>query len=104
MEWAPTGWDRMATRGASRPPGIDWLCISPKAGTDIVQTRGNELKIVWPQDLPVEMMEKWDFDHFLVQPMDCEDGDEAIEQSIVLVMERPRWRLSLQNHKILGLR
>ena len=84
--------------------GIDWLCISPKAGTDVVQRSGDELKLVWPQTgvEPAEL-EGWDFRNFLVQPMDCEDRKEATDAAIRLVMERPRWRLSLQTHKLIGL-
>jgi len=84
--------------------GIDWLCISPKAGNEVVQRRGNELKLVWPQ-LGIEPaeLEDWDFEHFLVQPMDCVSPDEALEAAIALAMERPRWRLSLQAHKVVGL-
>jgi 7-carboxy-7-deazaguanine synthase len=85
-------------------PGIDWLCISPKAGTQVVQRSGNELKLVWPQDGvdPAEL-EVWDFEHFLVQPMDCATREAALEAAIGLAMERPRWRLSLQAHKVIGL-
>jgi 7-carboxy-7-deazaguanine synthase (Cx14CxxC type) len=84
--------------------GIDWLCISPKAGTDVVQREGDELKLVWPQDgVDPAQLEQWGFSHFLVQPMDCADADRAREAAIRLVLERPRWRLSLQNHKLLGL-
>ena len=85
--------------------GIDWLCISPKAGTDVVQRSGDELKLVWPQAGidPVEL-ESWDFGHFLMQPMDCADGKAAMDAAIALCMERPKWRLSLQAHKVLGLR
>jgi 7-carboxy-7-deazaguanine synthase len=84
--------------------GIDWLCISPKAGTEVVQRRGDELKLVWPQEgmEPAEL-EGWAFDHFLVQPMDCEQRAEAVEAAIRLAMERPRWRLTLQSHKLVGL-
>ena len=84
--------------------GVDWLCVSPKAGTEVVQRRGDELKLVWPQEGidPVEL-EQWDFAHFLVQPMDCADPATAVEAAIALAMERPRWRLSLQAHKIVGL-
>ena len=84
--------------------GIDWICVSPKAGTDVVQRRGNELKLVWPQEGvdPAEL-ERWDFDHFLVQPMDCEEREASVEAAIQLAMERPRWRLSLQAHKVVGL-
>jgi 7-carboxy-7-deazaguanine synthase (Cx14CxxC type) len=85
-------------------PGIDWLCISPKAGTDVVQRAGDELKLVWPQPgiEPAEL-ESWDFKHFLVQPMDCEARQAAMDAAIALAMERPQWRLSLQVHKVVGL-
>jgi len=85
-------------------PGIDWICVSPKAGTDVVQRRGDELKLVWPQEGidPVEL-EQWEFDNFFVQPMDCEAREEAIQAAIALAMERPKWRLSLQAHKVVGL-
>jgi 7-carboxy-7-deazaguanine synthase len=84
--------------------GIDWLCISPKAGTEVVQRSGNELKLVWPQKgVDPEAFESWDFDHFLIQPMDCDDREQALDASIRLVMARPVWRLSLQTHKLIGL-
>jgi 7-carboxy-7-deazaguanine synthase len=84
--------------------GIDWLCVSPKAGTDVVQRSGDELKLVWPQQgiEPAEL-EQWDFRNFLVQPMDCEAREAALDAAIRLVMERPQWRLSLQAHKLIGL-
>ena len=86
-------------------PGLDWLCVSPKAGTDVVQRRGNELKLVWPQEgIDPAELEQWSFEHFLVQPMDCEARAEALEAAIELTMERPLWRLSLQMHKVVGLR
>ena len=85
-------------------PGLDWICVSPKAGTNVVQREGNELKLVWPQeDIDPAQLEGWAFDHFLVQPMDCERREEAVEAAIGLAMERPKWRLSLQTHKLLGL-
>ena len=85
-------------------PGIDWLCISPKSGTRVVQRQGDELKLVWPQAGidPVEL-EGWDFEHFLVQPMDCADRQAAMKAAIALAMARPKWRLSLQAHKVAGL-
>lgn len=84
--------------------GLDWLCISPKAGTDVVQRSGDELKLVWPQaGIDPAALEDWDFRHFLVQPMDCAERSAAIEAAIRLAMERPRWRLSLQAHKLVGL-
>ena len=84
--------------------GIDWLCVSPKAGTDVVQRAGDELKLVWPQDgIDPQSLEGWDFRNFLIQPMDCEDRKQAMDASIRLVMQRPLWRLSLQAHKLIGL-
>jgi 7-carboxy-7-deazaguanine synthase len=84
--------------------GIDWLCISPKAGTEVVQRSGDELKLVWPQEgVDVAALERWDFSNFLLQPMDCEAREEALSAAIRLVMERPRWRLSLQTHKLIGM-
>ena len=83
---------------------VDWICVSPKAGTTVVQRTGDELKLVWPQDCidPAEL-ERWDFAHFLVQPMDCDRREEAIQAAIALAMDRPKWRLTLQAHKVVGL-
>lgn len=84
--------------------GIDWICVSPKAGTEIVQRAGDELKLVWPQEgIDPAELESWDFDHFLVQPMDCADRRSAVEAAIQFAMARPKWRLSLQAHKLVGL-
>ena len=85
-------------------PGIDWICVSPKAGTDVVQRSGDELKLVWPQQgIDPAELEGWEFDHFLVQPMDCDEREAAIEAAIQLAMERPQWRLTLQAQKLVGL-
>ena len=85
-------------------PGIDWLCVSPKAGTEVAQRSGDELKLVWPQQgIDPAELESWDFEHFLVQPMDCAEREAAMDAAIGLAMERPRWRLSLQAHKVVGL-
>ncbi|MFZ1565934.1 7-carboxy-7-deazaguanine synthase [Sphingorhabdus sp.] len=88
-------------------PGIDWVCISPKAGSDVIQHSGNELKLVWPQHrLDPLAMESWQFDHFLIQPMDrgsVESNQQCREEAIAFVSANPKWRLSLQNHKLLGL-
>jgi 7-carboxy-7-deazaguanine synthase len=85
-------------------PGIDWICVSPKAGTNVVQRSGDELKLVWPQQgIDPAKLEAWAFDHFLVQPMDCVERPEAIDAAISLAMARPKWRLSLQAHKVVGL-
>ena len=84
--------------------GIDWICVSPKAGTEVVQRSGNELKLVWPQKgIDPAELEGWGFEHFLVQPMDCERRDEAMDAAVKLAMARPKWRLSLQAHKVIGL-
>jgi len=84
--------------------GLDWICVSPKGGTEVVQRTGDELKLVWPQSgLDPAELESWDFDHFLVQPMDCADDEAAVDAAIRLAMERPKWRLSLQSHKLVGL-
>ena len=85
--------------------GVDWICVSPKAGTKVVQHKGDELKMVWPQPvLDIDAIESWDFDHWLVQPMDGTNARQSHEAAIAFVMDRPRWRLSLQTHKLLGLR
>ena len=85
-------------------PGLDWLCISPKAGSEVVQRSGDELKLVWPQEgIDPAELESWDFAHFLVQPMDCAEREAAMEAAIALAMERPKWRLTLQAHKAVGL-
>ena len=84
--------------------GIDWICVSPKSGTEVVQRSGNELKLVWPQDgIDPAELEGWAFEHFLVQPMDCDRRHEAVEAAVELAMKRPKWRLSLQTHKVVGL-
>lgn len=86
-------------------PGVDWVCISPKAGSETVQRAGNELKLVWPQPgSDVAAMEGWNFEHLLIQPLDDAHAAANQEAAMALVMERPRWRLSLQTHKLLGLR
>jgi 7-carboxy-7-deazaguanine synthase (Cx14CxxC type) len=86
------------------PEGIDWICVSPKAGTEIVQRSGAELKLVWPQPIDPHAMEGWDFDHFLLQPMDGPGLAEARAAAITFVLENPRWRLSTQTHKVVGIR
>jgi len=86
------------------PAGIDWICVSPKAGTEVVQRSGDELKLVWPQPgIDPAALAGWDFRHFLIQPMDCPDAEAARAAAIAFVMDNPRWRLSLQTHKLLGL-
>jgi 7-carboxy-7-deazaguanine synthase (Cx14CxxC type) len=87
------------------PPGIDWICVSPKAGTEVVLRRGNELKLVWPQTgIDPRELEDWDFDHFLIQPMDGPNLSSARDTAIGFILEHPRWRLSTQTHKVVGIR
>ncbi|MEG8015507.1 7-carboxy-7-deazaguanine synthase [Sphingomonas sp. 22R3R2A-7] len=86
-------------------PGIDWVCISPKAGSIVVQRSGDELKLVWPQPgTDIADVERWDFANLLLQPLDDPQADANRDACVALVMERPQWRLSLQTHKMLGLR
>ena len=86
-------------------PRVDWVCVSPKAGSEVVQRSGDELKLVWPQaGIDPAALEGWDFRHHLVQPLDDAAADANRDAAMALVMDRPRWRLSLQTHKLLGLR
>jgi 7-carboxy-7-deazaguanine synthase len=85
--------------------GLDWICVSPKAGTVIKQRSGNELKLVYPQrGITPQELERLDFDHFFVQPMDGPDVKQNTELAARYCLEHPRWRLSLQTHKMLGIR
>ena len=87
------------------PSGLDWICVSPKAGTSLVQRTGDELKVVYPQPLlDPASFERLDFDHFFVQPMDGPDIEQNTELAARYCLEHPRWRLSLQTHKVLGIR
>ncbi len=90
------------------PRTIDWICISPKAHSETIQRSGDELKLVWPQDdSDWQEMEGWNFSNLLIQPKDAIADPAAsqahLEQAIAFVQAHPKWRLSLQNHKILGL-
>lgn len=86
------------------PAGIDWICVSPKSTAELVLTRGNELKLVYPQpDAPPEQFEALDFDFFFLQPMDGPERDRNTERALRYCLEHPRWRLSLQTHKTLGI-
>jgi len=87
------------------PAGIDWICVSPKAGTELVLRRGDELKLVFPQPgIDPESLEHLDFRHFFIQPMDGPAVAENLRRSIEFCRARPRWRLSLQTHKLIGIR
>jgi 7-carboxy-7-deazaguanine synthase len=87
------------------PKSLDWVCVSPKAGAPLVQTTGNELKLVFPQDnAPPEKFEQLDFRHFFLQPMDGAETAQNTERAIEYCLKHPRWRLSIQTHKLVGLR
>lgn len=86
------------------PRAIDWICVSPKAGAELVQKEGNELKLVYPQDgIDPAELDRLAFAHFLLQPMDCESHDEAAQAAFNYCLEHPKWRLGLQSHKLLGI-
>jgi 7-carboxy-7-deazaguanine synthase len=86
------------------PPGIDWVCVSPKAGAPLAQTRGNELKLVYPQEgAEPERFQALAFEHFLLQPMWGERTSENMRTAARYCMEHPRWRLSVQTHKWIGI-
>ncbi|MEE9317840.1 MAG: 7-carboxy-7-deazaguanine synthase [Rhodospirillales bacterium] len=93
------------TNGTLPPPrGLDWVTVSPKAGTDLVARRGDELKLVYPQSgADPETFEGLDFRHFLLQPMDGEALADNTRRAMEYCLRHPRWRLSLQTHKIIGI-
>jgi 7-carboxy-7-deazaguanine synthase (Cx14CxxC type) len=87
------------------PAGIDWLCVSPKSGAPLNQTQGTELKLVFPQ--PEAMPDKFedlDFQYFYLQAMDGPDQARNIALATQYCMDHPKWRLSLQTHKLIGIR
>ncbi len=86
------------------PRGIDWICVSPKAGTEIVVRGGQELKLVWPQaGLDPTDFEAWDFERFFLQPQDGPDLARNTRLALDYCLAHPRWNLSIQLHKILGI-
>lgn len=87
------------------PAGIDWICVSPKAGVQLAQASGHELKLVYPQaGAEPEKYANLNFRHFFLQPMDGAGREEATKQALKYVLAHPKWRISLQLHKILGVR
>ena len=94
------------TNGTQKPPeGIDWICVSPKSTAPLTLTSGHELKLVYPQvDAPPERFEALDFDHFFLQPMDGPLVDDNTRLAVAYCLAHPRWRLSVQTHKALGIR
>lgn len=93
------------TNGTIKPAqGVDWLCVSPKAGAPIVATRGSELKLVFPQEnLDPETLRRLDFAHFWLQPMDGDALAENTAAAIAYCLAHPPWRLSIQTHKLVGI-
>ena len=94
------------TNGTLDPPaGLDWICVSPKAGTNVVQRSGNELKLVWPQEgAPPESFENLAFERFSLQPMHGPQLAENTALSIDYCLRHPQWRLSVQVHKLIDIR
>lgn len=93
------------TNGTQVPPaGLDWICVSPKAEAKVVLTEGNELKLVYPQALAApERFEAMAFDHFFLQPMDGPDREANTAAAVRYCLAHPRWKMSLQTHKLLGI-
>lgn len=86
------------------PPGVDWICVSPKGAAPLVAERGNEMKLVFPQeDAPPERYEHLDFEHFFLQPMDGLLARRNTTLAVEYCKKNPRWRLSLQTHKLIGI-
>lgn len=94
------------TNGTIKAPvGIDWICVSPKAGAPLVQTRGHELKLVFPQKLLLpEAVQHLSFQHFLLQPMDGPEQSQNTLAALEYCQAHPQWRLSIQLHKVLNIR
>jgi len=94
------------TNGTLLPPrGIDWICVSPKADAELKLMRGNELKLVYPQErAPPKRYDNLAFDHFFLQPMDGPMRQANTQAAIEFCLAHPRWRLSLQTHKLIGIR
>lgn len=94
------------TNGTQEPPdGLDWICVSPKARAPFVLTHGDELKVVFPQpDLDPARFASLDFEHFFLQPMDGPQREANTRAAIDYCLAHPRWRVSIQTHKLLGIR
>lgn len=87
------------------PDGLDWITVSPKAGSDLAITKGNELKILYPQrGIDPVSLEQLDFDHFIIQPIDGTGRSEHLRAAIDYCLAHPRWRLGIQLHKVLGIK
>lgn len=100
------GFEVAVETNGTRPSveGLDWVCVSPKAGTELVIESGNELKLVYPQTgAPPERFEDLDFEHFFVQPMDGPAREASLRAAIDYCLDHPNWRISLQTHKYMGI-
>ena len=86
------------------PAGVDWVCVSPKAGAPLVVTRGDELKVVHPQEIDPSAYDGLEFANWFLQPMDGPNAAESLRACVQYCASHPRWRLSLQTHKIIGIR
>ena len=101
-----TGFEVAVETNGTRPApaGLDWICVSPKAGVEVVLRRGNELKLVYPQaSIDPAQYESWCFGHFFLQPMDGPEREHNTQLALSYCLRHPRWRLSLQTHKLLGI-
>lgn len=86
------------------PPGLDWICVSPKANAPVILAHGDELKLVYPQEhVQPERFENMAFRYFLLQPMDGPNRERNTKLSVEYCKAHPKWRLSIQTHKILGI-
>jgi 7-carboxy-7-deazaguanine synthase len=86
------------------PDGLDWICVSPKADAPVVQTSGQELKLVYPQPgVDPARFEHLDFERFYLQPMDGPNRDANTHEAVAYCLSHPRWRLSVQTHKYIGV-
>ena len=94
------------TNGTILPPKeIDWICVSPKVNSRLLVTKGNEIKLIYPQNnLSLNKYEKLDFDHYYLQPLDNNSSVDNCKKVIKLVLNNPKWKLSIQTHKYLGIK
>jgi organic radical activating enzyme len=100
------GFEIAVETNGTRPAlqGIDWICVSPKAGAELILRSGHELKLVFPQPgAEPQLYEQLDFQHFFLQPMDGPQRDMNTQLAVAYCLKHPQWRLSLQTHKLLGI-
>jgi len=85
------------------PRSVDWICVSPKPNSELVQTRGDELKLVYPHEVLPDSVAGLDFTHFFLQPMDGPNREANTAAAVTYCLSHPQWRLSLQTHKLVGI-